>query len=467
MFPLERIATIVGGALHTTSPHQRRLSPSAIRIDSRDIEPGDLFVTLPGARTDGRAFVRSAFASGAIAAMLSPAPEADPHGWGVRHPWIEVSDPLQALTSLATAWRGELSAAVIAVTGTNGKTTTKDLLAHILSEAGLTHASPGNRNTEIGVPLSVLSTPRDAQYCVFEAAADRPGDLAPLNRILLPHGVIVTGAGRGHLDSFISIDAVAEEKWQLVRTRPPSSWAIVNGDDDRLRERALASDDPHLITFGIDRHVSGVTGELLTRTPELCLRIDGRDPPVRCPLLGRHNATNLLAAVSAAACLGISWQLIAQQTATFRPPRHRLTLRRGLPWGTLLDDSYNANPDSTLAALDVLEALTSRPSERTVVFGEMHGLGPFAESGHRIIAERLVSLGVSAVAPYGKAAIDAVSARPDLPCLEHEDGLGNLAAALRAHMIRHPGVLLIKGSHALGLDRLADLLAKETSGVRS
>ncbi len=462
MFPLEQIARIVGGTLHTTLPHQRRLIPSVVRIDSRSIEPGDLFVALPGARTDGRAFVRSAFASGAVAAMLPLSPGMDRHELDACGPWIEVSDPLGALASLATAWRGQLSATVVAITGTNGKTTTKELLAHILSGIGPTHASPGNRNTEIGVPLSVLSTPRNARYCVFEAAADRPGDLAPLGRILSPDCVVVTGVGRGHLDRFTTVDAVTEEKWQLVRTRPPSSMALVNGDDDRLWSRALKSRDPRLVTFGIARRGTDVIGKLLTQTPELALRIGRRDPPVRCPLLGRHNATNVLAAVSSAMALGVPWKLITQQTPTFRPPPHRLTLRHGLPWGTLLDDSYNANPDSALAALDVLEALTSGPSERTVVFGEMQGLGSFTERGHRIVAERLVSLGVSAVVPYGEAAVDAVSAQPALACLSREEDWEKLAAVLHAHMIRHPGVLLVKGSHALRLEQLADLLANET-----
>jgi len=468
MFPLEQIAHIVGGDLHATSPDDLRLHPAGICHDSRRINAGDLFVALPGARTDGRRFIRSAFSAGACGAMLSPAADMDPRELDAVGPWIEVSDPLQALTCLASAWRRELDATIIAITGTNGKTTTRELLAHVLSAVGLTHASPDNLNTEIGVPLSVLLAPRDARYGVFEAAADRPGDLAPLNDVLQPDLVILTGIGRGHLDRLDSLDAVANEKWQLVRTRPEAALAMVNGDDERLWSRVTGAADPGILTFGLNREACDQFAEVLAQAPALSVRIRGHEAPIRCPLLGRHNAINLLAATSAAERLGIPRNLIAQRAATFDPPPHRLVLHRNLPWGDLLDDSYNANPDSTLAALDVLESLTSGRSERTVVFGEMQGLGQFASEGHRVVADRIASLGVSAVFAVGSSAIDAASRHPGLACSASEPSLEEMASALRTHMRLHPGVLLIKGSHSLGLDRLADDLAgdkKATAGV--
>ncbi|MBN1858271.1 UDP-N-acetylmuramoyl-tripeptide--D-alanyl-D-alanine ligase [Candidatus Bipolaricaulota bacterium] len=461
MFTLGRIAELVGGILHTTSSDDLRRSPTRVCHDSRRIRSGDLFVALPGARTHGRLYVDAAFASGACAAMLSLSPETISGEAGFRGPWIEVRDASRALLCLAEAWRKELGAKVVAVSGTNGKTTTKALLAHLLDGIGLTYASPGNLNTEIGVPISVLYAPKDAKYAVFEAAADRPGDLALISRMLRPDLVVVTGAGRGHLDRFSTVDGVAEEKWQLVETRPRGALAIVNGDDDRLWERSRAAGVRNVLTFGICRVGCDLLGDVVSTTPQLVvhIRIRNRDLRFECPLLGAHNALNLLAAVAAARSLGVPENLMMERAASFRPPPHRLALRSGLSWGSLLDDSYNANPDSMGAALRVLGELTSHPSERTVVFGEMQGLGSFATEAHRRIAEQIASLGVSAVFCFGRLAIDAAASQSGLKCLPTALNADKLIAALRAHMKRHPGVLLVKGSHALGLDRLADALA--------
>ena len=467
MFTLERIAEIVGGVLHATSPDDLRRCPTAVCHDSRRIRPGDLFVALPGARTHGRLHVGAAFASGASAAILALPPELNACQLDAYGPWIQVSDSLRALTDLAVAWRRELRATVVAVTGTNGKTTTKELLAHILTGAALTHASSGNLNTAIGVSVAVLSTPKDAEYAVFEAAADRPGDLVPLGRMLRPALVVLTGAGRGHLDHFTSVDAVAEEKWQLVQTRPEGALAIVNGDDDRLWRKAAEA--PNTLTFGLHRANCDWPGNVVSTVPRLVvrLRIRKRNLQFECPLLGRHNAGNLVAAVAAAHSLGVPDTVLLERVASFRPPPHRLILQSGLFWGSLLDDSYNANPDSMCAALRVLGELTSHPSERTVVFGEMQGLGSFTAEAHRSVAEQIASLGVSAVLPCGQSAIDAVSSQSGLVRLPSESDANRLATALRTHMNLHPGVLLVKGSHALRLDRLADTLAADNATNRA
>jgi len=225
MFPLGEIARIVGGRL-TGDPDR---IPVGVIHDSRLVREGDLFVALPGERTDGHLFVADALSRGACGAIVSrPLPGGT---------LIVVEETLTALQALARAWRERLTSTIIAITGSNGKTTTRDLLSHILAAKMRVYSSPENYNTEVGLPIALLGMKKTDEIGVFELATGSPGDIPLLAGILRPDGAVITGVGPSHLGSFGSIEAVAEEKWSLAASLKEGSLLVVNADSVYLRSR--------------------------------------------------------------------------------------------------------------------------------------------------------------------------------------------------------------------------------------
>ncbi|HCP32374.1 TPA: UDP-N-acetylmuramoyl-tripeptide--D-alanyl-D-alanine ligase, partial [Candidatus Acetothermia bacterium] len=390
MFSTAKIAKLVGGKLLRGTGE----TPRRVIHDSRLVQEGDLFIAFKGERTDGHAFLEEAFARGACGAIVS-APTAIPKS-GRNVIWVEES--LRALWTLAAAWRKHLQATFIGVTGTCGKTTTKMLLAHLLAGELEVFAAPESYNTEIGVPLALLAMSPSAQVGVFELGASKPEEIAPLAALLVPQVAILTLVGRGHLAGFENLEAVAKEKWTLIRLLPPDGTAIVNIDCPELARLARGWKGD-LLSFGLKR------GKLRGTITEasLGIRVEVEKPPLRLAssLLGRHNATNLLAAAACALHLDISPGAIERQVATFKPISHRLT---PLPasFGHLIDDTYNANPDSMEAALRTLAELELPVSRRSFVFGDMLELGEAAARFHREILRLALGLGISPIFPVGE-----------------------------------------------------------------
>lgn len=444
MFPVEKIARIVEGELH----HGGSDSPVRAIHDSRLVRQGDLFIALPGQQSDGHLYLADAFARGACAAIVSDIKTLPSNARNL----IVVDEPGLALQELASAWRDTLSSTVVAITGSNGKTTVKGLLGHMLTGYASTYVSPRNYNTEIGVPIALLSMPADARFGVFELGAERSGDIASLSQILKPQIAIITTVGPAHLDGFNSIDAVAVEKWSLVESLPTGGTAIVNGDSPHLLERASTARIP-VVTTGLN--AGDIRGQVVQSVPNLEVSLDTHNITLTCCLIGAHNASNLLLAATAAHTLGMDWNLIASQIRAFPPIPHRLQPIQA-SFGTILDDTYNANPASMAAALQVLATFGSADSARAFVFGDMLGLGENEDHYHREIARLASSLPIDTILPVGQAATAACRAvdTSRLVVLPQEDIVRHLTTG----KLGPEAVVLIKGSRALELENLVEEL---------
>ena len=452
---MDRIGDIAA-TLRTTVLRSEDVVPNRIVHDSRDVAEGDLFVALRGGRTDGHLHLHDAFSRGACGALVSD-PSAAPDG---APNLIVVDDTLDALQQLASDWRQRSEATIVGITGSNGKTTTRALLAHLLREPanpGRIYTAPKNFNTEVGLPLALLAMPNFAQIGLFELGAERPGDIATLADLLRPHIGLVTSIGPSHLEAFGSIDAVAEEKWTLVERLPKSGLAILNADAPALRQRAPRA-PCRTMTTGLEH--GEVHGRIERELPSL--RIAVVNPPMRidCPILGAHHASNLLLAAAAAGQLGVAPHAIEDRAATFVPVPHRLRPIE-TPFGTVLDDTYNANPVSSAGALRTLAGLGEPRTHRAFVFGEMRDLGRDTDRYHREILDLAIGLGIDAIFPVGARAIAA--------CRERTSGAieiverNRLPERLAGCVSGDDRIVLVKGSRVLELERLIeDLLALES-----
>jgi UDP-N-acetylmuramoyl-tripeptide--D-alanyl-D-alanine ligase len=446
MFSMEEIARIVGGRLTGDGAGV----PAGFVADSRRAAPGDLFFALPGARTDGHAFIDDALARGACGVVVS---DSHPRR-GSPQPHIVVDDVRVALQVLARAWRDGFSIPIVAVTGSNGKTTTKGLVAHLSGETFAVHTAQENYNTEIGLPLALLAMPRGAELGVFELGADRPGDIALLASLLRPSVGLVTSVGHSHLEAFGTTEAVANEKWDLVRSLLPDAIAFVNADSPELLALAAAEPRPRLVTVGLAH--GDVRGRLVSAVPRLSLTVD--DPPLRLEtgLVGEQNATNLLLAALCAVRLGVPRATIERRAATFRPVPHRLE-PRPVRFGLLLDDVYNANPTSMAAALRALASFGDASTVRAVVFGDMLGLGEGAAALHDDVARLALGLPIRLFYPVGERATAAFRRAGDVRVcfLEQDDIAADLARRLEGET---GAVVLVKGSRGMHLEKLADAI---------
>lgn len=451
MYPVGRIAAIVGGRLLRSDG----ATPGRIVHDSRHVASGDLFVALRGRRVDGHAFLAHAFARGACAALLSDPGSAPADARNL----IVANDTLAALQTLAAAWRRAHDATFVGISGSNGKTTTRVLLAHLLGGtegAGAAFSAPANYNTEVGLPLAVLAMPETASLGLFELGAERPGEIGVLVEILRPQIGLITSVGPSHLRGFGTLDAVAEEKWTLVEGLPTDGYAVLNADSPHLRRLAKQADCT-CATVGLGR--GEIRGRLEQEVPHIALALDA--PPMRlaCPLIGKHNAVNLLIAAVTALRLGLPPDTIEERAKTFTPIPHRLR-PVAAPFGTILDDTYNANPASTAGALHALAQFGEAGAHRVFVFGEMLDLGPHADRHHRDVLDLALRLGIDAILPVGERAVTACRARRSPPVrIVDRDELGPTIRGLCHKPGNH--LVLVKGSRALGLERLVGELAED------
>jgi len=445
----ERVAEAAGARLLATGGETHGCEQ--VSVDSRDARPGVLFVGLPGARADGGTFAPAALAE---------------HAWGVlvaeRHADAAVAasrvsggvvlaalDPLRALHRLARAWRREVGARVVAVTGSTGKTSTKDILAAMLAQRLRTHASRANLNTEIGLPLELLRAPRDSEAIVLELAMRGPGQIAELCEIAEPDVAVITNVGPVHLEQLGSLDAVAAEKAAVIRALPPHGTAVVPVDDPLLR--AHLRDDISTVSFGPGGDVS-----LLDREGgRVTAAADGERIELELSLEQAHNVTNALAALAAARALGVT-------------PGGRLEVElsalrgqeRALPGGVVvIDDCYNANPMSMRAALEHLAARAT--GRRVAVLGDMLELGEQERAYHEQVGHEARAAGVALLVTVGPRAA-AMAGAYGGPVLAVDDAAA--AAALLPRLIEPGDTVLVKGSRGVGLEVVAQALTGQAVG---
>jgi len=402
--------------------------------DTRQVRPGQLFVALRASR-DGNEFVEAAFRAGARAYLT----DGEPAVAGELLPGVRVGDALAAIGALAASVRDRVGR-VIGITGSVGKTTTKDLTRAVLAARYPTHASPASFNNAIGVPHTFLNAPDGTEMLVVEVGANAPGEIRDLCRIARPDVGIVTRVAPAHTEGFGSVAAVAAAKAELVESLPATGVAILNGDDPLVAAMAGRT-DATVMVFG--RH-GDVRAEVLEVDDELRPRLGFETPwgdfEVRLAVRGAHQAVNAAAAVTAGGLHGVPLDAIQQALATATASGRRMDLQIGRGGLRVLDDSYNANPASVEAALRALAAMAAR--RRVAVLGHMAELGDLEAGEHRRIGELARELGIEALsvqAPaYGVADFGSVE-----QVIEVVADLGD------------GDVILVKGSRVAGLDTLA------------
>lgn len=425
---------------------------NGISIDTRTLKPGDLFVALLGEGRDGHAFVPDALAKGAAGAMVHRAVP------GARNVLL-VDDTLAALARLGGFARVRTNAKVVAVTGSVGKTTTKEMLRAILSAFGPTHAAEASYNNHWGLPLTLARMPLEAAFCVAEIGMNHAGEIAPLAGLARPHVAVITTVEKAHIGYLGSIEAIADEKAAIVTGLEPGGVAVLPLDSPQFPRLREAAKDARVMTFGSSQ---GAAARLIDMEADadgsgILVEIGGQEIRFRLNAPGRHMAMNAIAALTAVHALGLDPQAAAQALEGFLPLSGRGARRKlALPTGTvlLLDESYNGNSASMRAALDVLRLQPAR--RRIAVLGDMLELGAAGPSEHAGLAESVVQSAdlLFACGPLMRNLFDAVPA--DLRGAHAADSAA--LAPLVARAIKAGDAILVKGSLGSRMKRVVDAL---------
>lgn len=442
-------------------------------VDSRQAIPGSLFVALPGQRVDGHTFVNHAFERGAHLAII----QRDLGGSftvldlrldklvqtiePLRFPLcIRVEDSLQTLQQIARFWRRKLNLKVIGITGSVGKTTTKEVIAEVLDQRYFTHKNTGNLNNEIGLPLTLLGLSEGHQRAVLEMGFYVPGEIALLCDLALPHIGVVTNIGTVHAERAGSQETIAQGKAELVQALPPSpdGVAVLNYDDPWVRDMAQLT-QASVFYYGLNPQadlwaddveglgLEGIRFRLHYRNEVLHLRV---------PLIGRHSVHTVLRATAVGLLDDLTWQEIVNGLRS-EHTQLRLVAVRAKNGALILDDTYNASPESTLAALNLLAELDGR---KVAVLGDMLELGPYARTGHEMVGRRAAQIVDELVTIGDLGTVIAESARQSgLPAAAITDLTSSQQAIdYLSDRLRPTDVVLVKGSHGMRMDRIVTTL---------
>jgi UDP-N-acetylmuramoyl-tripeptide--D-alanyl-D-alanine ligase len=422
--------------------------------DRFDAEPGACFVALRDHR-DGHDFVDVAFASGARGAIVRDVPERLAHGSG--RVIVRVADPAKALIAIATEARNRLERLrVVAITGSTGKTSTKDLTAAALSAALVVHASPESFNNEIGLPLTVLGADELTDVLVTEMGARQPGNIADLCAIVRPSIGVITNIGLAHAEHLGGADGVLAVKGELLAALPPDGLAVVDGDDPVTPKLVARTRAPVLRCGsgpGVDLRLTRCSLDDQLRAA-IVVKTPWGTVTTRLAVRGQHQATNAVFAVAVAGSLGLAPDVIAAGLAAATGSRWRLELERRADGVTILNDVYNANPTSMAAALAALGALPVT-GRRIAVLGEMRELGTHSAAAHAAVGQLAGHLHLDIVVGVGAGGAAITAAAGAVPTrLEVADAAEALAAV---HTLVQPGdAVLLKASRAIGLELVAE-----------
>lgn len=451
MMSLQTIADVLRGTLHTPGGQAAAITVTSVDSDSRRVQPGQLFVALTGEKFDGHDFIPQVTALGAAAALVSRLVKSE-------LPVIEVPDTRLAMGQLAAYWRKHLGTSMIAVTGSNGKTTTKEMIAAIMQVhvggADKVLATAGNFNNDIGMPLTLLRLRPFHRMAVIEMGMNHLGEIDYLTRIARPNVAVINNVGTAHIGELGSRENIAKAKGEIFAGLADNGIAVINADSEFAGYWRGLSEQRRVITFGISAEAE-VRGEMVAgESSSFSVHYQGESIALTLAVPGAHNIMNALAASAASLAAGASLQEVAQGLQGFGGVKGRLQQKVATNGARVVDDTYNANPDSMKAALDVLR--DSR--QRTVfVMGDMGELGDDAEAMHAVIGRYAKDSGIDVMYALGnhtKAAVQAFGEQG-----QHFGSVESLIAALQANT-NAADVVLVKGSRFMQMERVVNALVE-------
>ncbi|KRB61434.1 UDP-N-acetylmuramoylalanyl-D-glutamyl-2, 6-diaminopimelate--D-alanyl-D-alanine ligase [Rhizobium sp. Root708] len=437
---------------------------TGISIDSRSIGPGEAFFAIKGDRVDGHDYASMAMANGAALLVVSEA--RLPAMGRLTVPMIVVEDVLAALGKLAQASRARSRAQIIAVTGSVGKTTTKEMLRRVLSPSGKVHASVASFNNHWGVPLTLARMPLDTYFGVFEVGMNHPDEIRPLVKMIQPHVAVITTIAPAHLGNFKSIREIATAKAEIFEGVVPGGQVVLNRDNDQfnfLERTAQACGIQHIHSFGqhakADFRLAEFNGSDQSST--LWITIDGDTKEVAIGAPGRHIAENALAALGVVQIVGADMQQAVGALATLQPEkgrgrRHRLTINHGT--FTVIDESYNANPASMKAAIAVLaSSVPTAGGRRVAVLGDMLEMGDYAQKVHADLAGPLLAAGIEHVWLAGPEMAALKESLPESIQVVHYENTAELTEYV-LNSVASGDVLMVKSSLGIGFGKIVAAL---------
>ncbi len=442
---LAAAAQIMNGTLRGTDR-----AFTGVSTDTRTLSQGELFIALQGPNFDGAAFVSAAAEKSAAAAVLSEAVEVD-------IPQITVDDTRLALGTLARSWRKKMPAKVIGITGSNGKTTVKAILADCLSLSGETLATRGNLNNDIGLPLMLLSLSEEHRYAVIEMGANHLGEIAYLTSLTEPEVVVITNAAPAHLEGFGDLDGVARAKGEILQGDVSPVFVVLNADDPYFAywNSQLAGDT--VISFGVESDASVLATDVEADGDSMTfsIHIHSEEIPISLPLAGLHNVSNACAAAAVLHGLGMDSKQIRQGLESVQAVSGRLQPVEGITTLTVYDDSYNANPQSVIAAAEFLAA---QPGNNWLVLGDMGELGEDEVLLHKAVGRAAKRLGIDRILAIGALSQNTVKTFGNGG--QWYENIDGLIKELQSSATEDTNIL-IKGSRFMEMERVVEALINE------
>jgi UDP-N-acetylmuramoyl-tripeptide--D-alanyl-D-alanine ligase len=450
---LGQAATVLGGELRGSD-----VRFSDVCTDSRALKSGDLFVALRGERYDGHDFVAKAAAAGAVAALIDRA-----YVRSAPLPVAAVEDTTVALGALAAHWRRQFQIPLVAVAGSNGKTTVKEMIAaclraHYGDEAVL--ATRGNLNNHIGLPLTLLTLRAAHRVGVVEVGMNHPGETAELAQIAGPTIAVINNAQREHQEFMRSVTDVADEHASLIKALPADGIAVINADDVHAAVWRAAAGHREVRDFGFDQKAAvSATCELQAASALLAVRTPEAVATLNLPVAGEHNARNALAAIAAATAAGATLESCVRALSGFAAVKGRLQIKRSRQGALLIDDTYNANPDSVRAAIDVL---ARTPGRKLLVLGDMGEVGDQGRDFHTEIGIYAHERGIDAL--YGLGELAAYAVRAFGEGARHYAAIETLLVDVGA-ALGPQATVLVKGSRFMQMERVVRSFEDSTAGA--
>ena len=414
-----------------------------IVTDSREVRPGDLYIAISGDRVDGHTFIKDVFEKGAVCALVnSDIENADEQ-------LIKVNNSVSTIGKLAKAWRNQFDIPVMGITGSNGKTSTKELLKHMLSAQFNIHATEGNFNTSIGLPLTLLRLTKENTMSLLEMGANQPGDIAQLCEIAQPTHGVITNIAPAHLEGFGTIEAVAKTKGELFACLS-KGVSFINAADYRVGALEILGDS---ISFGLTPECDYPADIHHEKDGTITLTVDAEE--ILTHSVNLTFAKNVIACVAISRTLGLSWGEIRENVASFQPPKGRCEVKNN-GMITIIDDTYNANLESTVDAIDYLKAFSGN-GQRIFVFGDMFELGDLSQDQHRRVGEKCNEAELSAVFTVGEETVttDAIITYSELH--KHFNNKDDLLTSLKS-IVKDGDKVLVKGSRGMKMETIVEAM---------